>query len=86
MFSAGVEMVIQRLTSKQTHGMSDPGSFDFVFFRCDKPFTATINVQVEKENVEWSHVFNSGEEMAVGKTDIYVKVVELKDEDGKLQV
>jgi len=41
---------------------------------------------VEKENVEWSHVFNSGEEMAVGKTDIYVKVVELKDEDGKLQV
>ena len=46
----------------------------------------TINVQVEKENVEWSHVFNSGEEMAVGKTDINVKVAELKDEDGKLQV
>ncbi|XP_074633461.1 uncharacterized protein LOC141892171 [Acropora palmata] len=61
-------------------------SLKMKFNRCDKPFTATINVQVEKENVEWSHVFNSGEEMAVGKTDIYVKVVELKDEDGKLQV
>ena len=41
---------------------------------------------MEKENVEWSHVFNSGEEMAVGKTDIYIKAAELKDEDGKLQV
>ena len=54
------------------------------FFRCDEPFTVTIDVKVEKENWEWSHVFTSGDEMALGDTDIYVRVVELKDEDGNL--
>ena len=45
----------------------------------------TIDVKVEKENVEWSHVFSFvEEEVAVGKTDIYVRVEKLKDEDGKL--
>ena len=62
------------------------------FFRCDEPVTVTIDVKVEKENVEWSHVFTSGDEIPVpglaysaGIVDagLFVKV-ELQEGDGKL--
>ena len=67
--------------------------FFFFFFRCDEPVTVTIDVKVKKENVEWSHVFTSSDEVQVpgltfsvaglAKADLYVKV-KLLDEDGKL--
>ncbi|XP_015749077.1 PREDICTED: uncharacterized protein LOC107328849 [Acropora digitifera] len=60
--------------------------------RCDEPVTVTIDVKVKKENVEWSHVFTSSDEVQVpgltfsvaglAKADLYVKV-KLLDEDGK---
>lgn len=53
----------------------------------------TIDVKVKKENVEWSHVFTSGDELPVpgltvsaggiAKAGLYVKV-ELQEGDGKL--
>ena len=66
--------------------------FFLAFFRCDEPVTVTIDVKVEKENVEWSHVFTSGDEIPVpglaysaGIADagLFVKV-ELQEGDGKL--
>ncbi|XP_067016249.1 uncharacterized protein [Acropora muricata] len=61
--------------------------------RCAEPVTVTIDVKVESENLEWSHVFTSGVEVPVprltynlgfiGKAGLYVKV-ELTDKDGKL--
>ena len=55
-----------------------------MFLRCDKPVTVTIDVKVEKENWERSYVFSSGEEMALGDSAMYVRVIELKDEEGNL--
>ena len=65
--------------------------FFFSFFRWDEPVTVTIDVKVE--NVEWSHLFTSGDELPVpgltvsagGIADagLYVKV-ELQEGDGKL--
>ncbi|XP_067057930.1 uncharacterized protein [Acropora muricata] len=59
--------------------------------RCEEPVTVTIDVKVE--NVEWSHVFTSGDELPVpgltvsaggiAKAGLYVKV-ELQEGDGKL--
>lgn len=55
-----------------------------LFLRCDKPVTVTIDVKVEKENWERSYVFSSDEEMALGDSAMYVRVIELKDEEGNL--
>ncbi|XP_029213520.2 uncharacterized protein LOC114977090 [Acropora millepora] len=59
--------------------------------RCEEPVTVTIDVKVE--NVEWSHVFTSGDEVPVPgltlsagglvKAGLYVKV-KLQEGDGKL--
>ncbi|XP_027059706.1 uncharacterized protein LOC113686298, partial [Pocillopora damicornis] len=35
------------------------------FHRCDEPVTVTINVKVSKENIDWTHVFASGDKLAV---------------------
>ncbi|XP_074633459.1 uncharacterized protein LOC141892169 [Acropora palmata] len=61
--------------------------------RCDEPVTVTIDVKVESDNVEWSHVFTSGDEIPVpgltysagglAKAGLFVKV-ELQEGDGKL--
>ncbi|XP_067016506.1 uncharacterized protein [Acropora muricata] len=59
-------------------------SLKMKFNRCDKPVTVTIDVKVEKENWEKSYVFSSGEEMALGDSAMYVRVIELKDEEGNL--
>ncbi|KAK2566649.1 hypothetical protein P5673_009309 [Acropora cervicornis] len=59
-------------------------SLTMKFNRCDKPVTVTIDVKVEKENWERSYVFSSGEEMALGDSAMYVRVIELKDEEGNL--
>ena len=55
----------------------------------------TIDVKVDKENVAWSDVFTSGDEVAVpgltydvanlAEVGLYVKV-ELADEGGKLNL
>ena len=63
--------------------------FFLAFFRCEEPVTVTIAVKVE--NVEWSHVFTSGDELPVPgltlgslvKAGLYVKV-ELQEGDRKL--
>ena len=67
--------------------------FVFAISRCDKPVTVTIDVKVESDNVEWSHVFTSGDEIPVpgltysarglAKAGLFVKV-ELQEGDGKL--
>ncbi|XP_015755788.1 PREDICTED: uncharacterized protein LOC107335295 [Acropora digitifera] len=65
--------------------------FFLAFFRCEEPVTVTIDVKVE--NVKWSHVFTSDNELPVPgltlsagslvKAGLYVKV-KLQEGDGKL--
>lgn len=33
--------------------------------RCDEPITVTINVKVREEDIDWTHVFTSGDELPV---------------------
>lgn len=43
--------------------------------RCDEPVTVTINVKVKGDDVDWTHVFTSGDELAVPGLGIDVKGV-----------
>lgn len=45
------------------------------FSRCDEPVTVSINVKVEGEDIDWTHVFTSGDELAVPGLSIHVKDV-----------
>ena len=47
-----------------------------LFFRCDEPVTVSINVKVKGEDIDWTHVFTSGDELAVPGLGITVKNVE----------
>ena len=47
-----------------------------LFFRCDEPVTVSINVKVKDEDIDWTHVFTSGDELAVPGLGITVKNVE----------
>ena len=65
----------------------------FYYSRCDEPVTVTINVKVKEDDIDWSHVFTSGNELAVPglgidvkgvvKAGLFVKVA-LEPEDDKL--
>lgn len=44
--------------------------------RCDEPVTVSINVKVKDEDIDWTHVFTSGDELAVPGLGITVKNVE----------
>ena len=65
----------------------------FFYSRCDEPVTVTINVKVKEDDIDWSHVFTSGDELAVPRLGIDVKgvvkaglfvKVALEPEDDKL--
>jgi len=45
------------------------------FSRCDEPVTVSINVKVEGEDIDWTYVFTSGDELAVPGLSIHVKDV-----------
>ena len=45
------------------------------YSRCDEPVTVTINVKVKGDDVDWTHVFTSGDELAVPGLGIDVKGV-----------
>ena len=47
-----------------------------LFFRCDEPVTVSINVKIKGEDIDWTHVFTSGDELAVPGLGITVKNVE----------
>lgn len=61
--------------------------------RCDEPVTVSINVKMEEEGIDWTHVFTSGDEFSVpgwsfdlkgvGKAGLFVKVL-LEPKDDKL--
>ena len=48
-----------------------------LFFRCDEPVTVSINVKVKGEDrgIDWTHVFTSGDELAVPGLGITVENV-----------
>lgn len=41
--------------------------------RCDEPVTVTINVKVKEDDVDWTHVFTSGDKLAVPGLSIKVQ-------------
>lgn len=43
------------------------------YSRCDEPVTVTINVKIKGEDIDWTHVFTSGDELAVPGLGIDVK-------------
>ena len=45
------------------------------FSRCDEPVTVSINVKVKDEDIDWTHVFTSGDELAVPGLGLTVKNV-----------
>ena len=64
-----------------------------LFSRCDEPVTVSINVKVKDEDIDWTHVFTSGDELAVpglgltvknvGEAGMFIKV-EIESENGML--
>lgn len=64
--------------------------------RCDEPVTVTIHVKVSgEENIDWTHVFTSGEELPVPGlkeakifgAELYIKTsIETKDDTLTLKV
>ena len=63
------------------------------FSRCDEPVTVSINVKVKDEDIDWTHVFTSGDELAVpglgltvknvGEAGMFIKV-KIESENGML--
>lgn len=61
--------------------------------RCNEPVTVSINVKVKGEDIDWTHVFTSGDELAVpglgidvknvAKAGMFIKV-KIEPEDGML--
>ena len=47
----------------------------YLHSRCDEPVTVTVNVKVKGDDVDWTHVFTSGDELAVPGLGIDVKGV-----------
>nr|XP_058965603.1 uncharacterized protein LOC131792241 [Pocillopora verrucosa] len=63
--------------------------------RCDEPVTVTINVKVREEDIDWTHVFTSGDELPVPGlreakifgAELYIKAsIEPKDSTLTLKV
>ncbi|XP_078381676.1 uncharacterized protein LOC144664433 isoform X2 [Oculina patagonica] len=62
--------------------------------RCDEPVTVTINVKIKGEDIDWTHVFTSGDELAVpglgidvkniAKAGMFIRVTVEPEEDGML--
>ncbi len=64
------------------------------FSRCDEPVTVTINVKIKGEDIDWTHVFTSGDELAVpglgidvkniAKAGMFIRVKVEPEQDGML--